>query len=53
MQQHQLLKITEKHVNPALIPKMRTKYAVKIFSNAVTNFINLLLNIQKDKIILF
>lgn len=44
-------KLTEKHVYPDVIPKMRVKYATQILSNTVSNFIDVILNLSGGKII--
>lgn len=40
----QMPKITEKHIYPHAIPKMRVKYATQIFSATVSNFMDVMLN---------
>lgn len=47
----QMPKLTEKHVYPNAIPKMRVKYATQILSNTVSNFIDVILNLSRGKII--
>ncbi|XP_036144250.1 uncharacterized protein LOC118646067 isoform X2 [Monomorium pharaonis] len=46
MRRRQLPKITDKHINPKLIPKMKVKYATKVFSNTVANFMDVILNLS-------
>lgn len=41
-----LTKITEEHVIPQKIKKMRIKYATQIFSNTLAAYIGLISNIQ-------
>lgn len=47
----QMEKITDKHVIPKLIPKMRVKYASEIFSHTVSNFMDIVLNLNAGKVI--
>lgn len=47
LKQRQLSKITEKHIYPHLISKMRVKYASQICSKTVSNFIDVLLNFNE------
>lgn len=49
LKQRQLSKITEKHVNPNLIPKMRVKYASQVCSKTFSNFIDVVLNLSNGK----
>lgn len=46
MRQRQMPKITDKHINPKLIPKIRVKYASQVFSKTVSNFINVILDLS-------
>lgn len=45
----QLPKITKKHVDPKLISKMKVKYAAEIFSNTVSNFMDIVLKLSGGK----
>lgn len=45
----QLPKIMKKHVDPKLIPKMKVKYAAEIFSNTVSNFMDIVLKLSGGK----
>jgi len=49
LKQQQLSKITGKHINPKLIPKMRVKYASQIFSKTLANFMDIVLKLNKGK----
>jgi len=49
LKQRQLPKITEKHINPKSIPKMKVKYASQIFSKTLTNFMDVVLKLNKGK----
>lgn len=46
MRYRQMEKITEKHIIPKLIPKMRVKYATQVFSRTVSNFMDVILNVN-------
>lgn len=43
-------KLTDKHVMPQLIPKMRVKYAAEVLSKTVSNFIDIILHLNGGKI---
>lgn len=49
LKQRQLPKITDKHIYPNLIPKMKVKFATQVLSKTVSNFIDLLLNLSNGK----
>lgn len=51
LKQRQLPKITEKHINPKLIPKMKVKHASQVFNKTFSNFIDVLLNFSDGKTI--
>lgn len=36
-------RLTDKHVYPVIIPKMRVKYCTQVFSSTVSNFIDVVL----------
>lgn len=50
LQKRQMPKITDKHVYPLLILKMRVKHATQVLSGTVANFIELILHLSKGKI---
>lgn len=50
MKQRQMPKLTDKHIVPKLIPKMRVKYASQVFSKTVSNFMDIILNLSGGKI---
>lgn len=52
LKQRQMPKLTDKHIYPKIIPKMRVKYATQVLSNTVSNFIDVILNLSEGKIIL-
>ncbi|EFN69434.1 hypothetical protein EAG_03194, partial [Camponotus floridanus] len=41
-------KLTDNHIFPHLIPKMKVKFAVQILSHTVADFIDILLSLNKD-----
>lgn len=41
--QRQMPKLTDKHIYPNMIPKMKVKYATQVFSNSVSNFLGVIL----------
>ncbi|XP_025985726.2 uncharacterized protein LOC105203458 [Solenopsis invicta] len=45
----QLRKITDKHIHPNVIPKMRVKYASQVFSATLANFLDIILLLSIDK----
>lgn len=45
----QMPNITDKHVYPAIIQKMKVKYATQIFSATVANYIDVVLTYSKGK----
>lgn len=49
LKQRQVPKLTQKHIDPKLIPKMRVKYASQVFSKSVANFIDIILNLSNGK----
>lgn len=49
MTYRQMPKITDRHVIPRLIPKMKVKYASEIFSRTVSNFMDIILNLSGGK----
>lgn len=51
LKQRQMPKLTDKHIYPDRIPKMRVKYATQVFSNTVSNFIDVILHLSGGKII--
>lgn len=51
MRQRQMPKLTDRHVYKDLIPKMKVKFATQIFSNTVSNFIDVVLKLSGGKII--
>lgn len=51
MKYRQMEKITDRHVIPKQIPKMRVKYASQIFSRTVSNFMDIILNLNGGEVI--
>lgn len=51
LKQRQMPKLTDKHIYPNIIPKMRVKYATQVLNNTVSNFIDVILNLSESKII--
>lgn len=49
MKKRQMPKITDRHIIPKLIPKMKVKYATQILSKTVANFIDVILNLSGGK----
>lgn len=41
-------KLTDSHILPHLIPKMKVKYAVQVLSHTVTDFIDMILTLNKE-----
>lgn len=48
--QRQMPKLTDKHIVPNLIPKMKVKYATQVLSHTVANFMDIVLTFNKGKI---
>lgn len=47
LRQRQMPKLTNKHVDPTLIPKMKVKYATQVLSHTVANFLDVVLTLNK------
>ncbi|XP_011699993.1 PREDICTED: uncharacterized protein LOC105457175 [Wasmannia auropunctata] len=45
--QRQLPKLTDKHVFPELIPKMKVKYATQVLSHTLANFIDVVMTLNQ------
>jgi len=41
-------KLTDSHIFPHLIPKMKVKFAVQVLSHTVADFIDIILSLNKD-----
>ncbi|XP_071634375.1 uncharacterized protein [Temnothorax longispinosus] len=41
-------KLTDSHIRPNLIPKMKVKFAVQVLSHTVADFIDMILTLNKD-----
>ena len=50
LRQRQLLKLTDRHILPHLIPKMKVKYAVEALSHNVANFMDIIITFNKGNI---
>lgn len=50
LKQRQMPKLTDRHVIPHLIPKMRVKYATEVLSKTVSNFMDIILYLSGGKI---
>ncbi|XP_039308365.1 uncharacterized protein LOC105204150 isoform X2 [Solenopsis invicta] len=48
LKQRQMPKLTNKHIFPNCIPKMRVKYATQVISHTVANFIDVILTWNQD-----
>ncbi|XP_039308609.1 uncharacterized protein LOC120358419 [Solenopsis invicta] len=51
LKQRQMPKLTNKHIFPNCIPKMRVKYATQVISHTVANFIDVILTWNQGKIL--
>jgi len=45
-------KLTDRHIIPNLIPKMKVKYATQVISHTMANFIDVVLMWNKGQIII-
>ncbi|XP_077279072.1 uncharacterized protein LOC143906696 [Temnothorax americanus] len=44
-------KLTDSHIRPNLIPKMKVKFAVQVLSHTVADFIDMILTLNKDGVV--
>lgn len=51
LKQRQMPKLSDRHVFPHLIPKMKVRYATEVLSRTVANFMNVVLTLSKGKIL--
>jgi len=52
LKQRQMPKLTDRHIIPNLIPKMKVKYATQVISHTMANFIDVVLTWNKGQIII-